>query len=108
MDEYTTKCINYLIHHDTNLLKKYLKKCVTYDIDHINLNDLNEVTELIINSYKEDEKNEEEVKSNKSSLFICPRCNKNDVLFREYQIRSADEGATLFLNCNSCGYSWKK
>ncbi|KAH9909108.1 transcription factor S-II-domain-containing protein [Xylariomycetidae sp. FL2044] len=35
----------------------------------------------------------------------CPQCGGNEVTFSAVQMRSADEGSTIFYNCK-CGHSW--
>jgi DNA-directed RNA polymerase subunit M/transcription elongation factor TFIIS len=40
------------------------------------------------------------------SLKTCPQCNSNDVISREVQLRSADEGMTMIYICNHCGKSF--
>jgi DNA-directed RNA polymerase subunit M/transcription elongation factor TFIIS len=39
-------------------------------------------------------------------LKTCPQCNSNDVISREVQLRSADEGMTMIYICNHCGKSF--
>jgi len=34
----------------------------------------------------------------------CPRCNKPELLCSSAQLRSADEGQTVFYTCEGCGY----
>ena len=38
----------------------------------------------------------------------CRECNYHQAYFMEIQIRSADEPATLFFKCVSCGYQWRE
>lgn len=40
-------------------------------------------------------------------LLVCKACKSEDVDKQEKQTRSADEGATGFYRCNSCGKQWK-
>lgn len=37
----------------------------------------------------------------------CKRCHKKTILYFEKQIRSADEGTTVFFKCNNCGLRWR-
>lgn len=39
--------------------------------------------------------------------FITCRCGSKKVKWTEKQMRSADEGSTVFLQCTSCGRKWK-
>ena len=34
----------------------------------------------------------------------CPLCKKSDTLFREMQLRGADEGSTVFFRCPDCSH----
>lgn len=43
-----------------------------------------------------------------TTLFECPRCSERKATFRQLQIRSADEGSTLFVHCLSCGHDWRE
>lgn len=36
----------------------------------------------------------------------CPRCSHPEMLFHTAQLRSADEGQTIFYNCERCGHSF--
>ncbi|QJX71649.1 transcription elongation factor A protein [Faustovirus] len=40
--------------------------------------------------------------------YVCPKCKKNETTYREVQTRAADEAGTFFIECVTCGYSWKK
>ncbi len=40
--------------------------------------------------------------------IMCHKCKKKNVFFYEKQMRSADEGTTLFYNCLSCSNKWKQ
>ncbi|OZJ04136.1 hypothetical protein BZG36_02834 [Bifiguratus adelaidae] len=37
----------------------------------------------------------------------CPQCGNDTLNFHTMQLRSADEGQTVFLNCRRCGYKDK-
>ncbi|KAI1333061.1 transcription factor S-II-domain-containing protein [Xylariaceae sp. FL0255] len=36
----------------------------------------------------------------------CEKCGSTTVRFSEAQLRSADEGSTIFYTCNDCGHRW--
>ena len=40
-----------------------------------------------------------------SSTFVCPKCKEKKCQVTEKQTRAADEPATVFIDCQSCGYS---
>ncbi|KAF6830238.1 transcription factor S-II [Colletotrichum musicola] len=37
----------------------------------------------------------------------CPKCDREEVRFTAVQLRSADEGSTIFFTCE-CGYKWSQ
>jgi len=43
-----------------------------------------------------------------SDIYLCPKCNSK-CSYIEKQVRSMDEGATVYIKCSheNCGYSWK-
>ena len=43
-----------------------------------------------------------------TTLFTCSKCKSNRCTFYSLQIRSADEGETIFITCMDCGKRWKK
>ena len=43
----------------------------------------------------------------KTSLLVCGKCKKNNVVYSEMQTRSADEPMTTFAFCQECGHRWK-
>lgn len=36
----------------------------------------------------------------------CPKCDHFEMIFHTAQLRSADEGQTVFYNCAKCGYKY--
>lgn len=43
-----------------------------------------------------------------TEMFTCAKCKKNKCSFYEKQIRSGDEGMTLFIRCVNCGHKWRQ
>lgn len=43
-----------------------------------------------------------------TEMFTCAKCKKNQCTFYEKQIRSGDEGMTLFIHCVNCGHKWRQ
>ena len=41
------------------------------------------------------------------SSLICNRCHSRSISIHQQQIRSADEGMTVFCTCNKCHIRWK-
>jgi RNase P subunit RPR2 len=54
----------------------------------------------------EEAKFEEGEQLNVGSL-ICNRCHSRSISVQQQQIRSADEGMTVFCTCNKCHMRWK-
>jgi DNA-directed RNA polymerase subunit M/transcription elongation factor TFIIS len=42
-----------------------------------------------------------------TNQFKCGKCKKRDCIYREKQVRSADEPMTLFITCLNCGNRWR-
>jgi DNA-directed RNA polymerase I subunit RPA12 len=36
----------------------------------------------------------------------CEKCGNPEVLYHEQQLRSADEGSTIFYTCPRCNHKW--
>ncbi|KAF7845653.1 hypothetical protein BT93_L1416 [Corymbia citriodora subsp. variegata] len=36
----------------------------------------------------------------------CEKCGKEEVRYYTLQLRSADEGSTVFYTCDGCGHKW--
>lgn len=43
----------------------------------------------------------------KEGLYKCSKCGSRKVISNEMQVRSADEGTTVFCTCSNCGNKWK-
>jgi DNA-directed RNA polymerase subunit M/transcription elongation factor TFIIS len=41
------------------------------------------------------------------SIYKCPQCHARNHSIEEIQLRSLDEGATVYATCNICGTRWK-
>jgi transcription elongation factor S-II len=39
--------------------------------------------------------------------FTCPKCKHRDCVYHIMQIRSGDEGSTIFVMCNKCKHNWR-
>jgi transcription elongation factor S-II len=46
-------------------------------------------------------------KKNTTNDYECSNCHKSECEYYTAQIRSADEGSTIFLECIPCGFKWK-
>jgi transcription elongation factor S-II len=42
-----------------------------------------------------------------TDMFTCKKCRSKECTYYELQTRSADEPATIFVTCLSCGKNWK-
>jgi transcription elongation factor S-II len=42
-----------------------------------------------------------------TDMFTCKKCHSKECTYYELQTRSADEPATIFVTCLSCGKNWK-
>lgn len=54
-----------------------------------------------------DEAKFEEMEQQSSGTLTCNRCHSRSVTVQQQQIRSADEGMTVFCTCTKCGMRWK-
>ncbi|KAJ2710076.1 DNA-directed RNA polymerase I core subunit rpa12 [Coemansia spiralis] len=46
-------------------------------------------------------------RSNARVEEVCPQCGANEMTFHTMQMRSADEGQTVFYKCVKCGHGFK-
>ena len=51
----------------------------------------------------EDVQDEEHVEG----LDKCRKCGSRDIVYKQLQLRSADEGMTLISRCRQCGNTWR-
>lgn len=42
-----------------------------------------------------------------TNQFKCGKCKKRECIYKELQVRSADEPMTLFVTCLNCGNRWR-
>jgi DNA-directed RNA polymerase subunit M/transcription elongation factor TFIIS len=64
-------------------------------------------------TYIEEKIKKDNMKYNKkvqssTDMFICKKCHNNKCTYYEMQTRSADESATIFVNCLTCGKNWRE
>lgn len=70
-----------------------------YDID------VNEtVDDALKKIASENKKNNSDNNFDKKGTETCFKCQSNNVIAREMQLRHSDEGSTLIIICNKCGY----
>ena len=50
----------------------------------------------------------EQMKPVATSMYTCGKCKKNECTFYTQQLRSGDEGETVFITCLNCGHKWKQ
>lgn len=43
-----------------------------------------------------------------TSRYTCAKCNSRNISHESVQIRSLDEGASVFFNCIDCDYAWRE
>ncbi|QSS59510.1 hypothetical protein I7I51_08945 [Histoplasma capsulatum] len=47
-------------------------------------------------------------RESKSRIQVdCQKCDSKEVTWSEMQLRSADEGSTIFYRCPKCGHRWQ-
>lgn len=53
-------------------------------------------------------RSQQKVKKKTTSMFKCPQCKQRECTYEKKQIRSGDEGMTMFFDCCCCGYHWSQ
>lgn len=53
------------------------------------------------------EETEQQQSTSANGVLTCNRCHSRSIAVQQQQIRSADEGMTVFCTCNKCGMRWK-
>ena len=101
MDDYTKRTIELLLERDRNYLREILCDICSRPNNvpaELDLN-MDNVSAIIANQRPYI------AKLHKSSIYKCT-CGSDNVITREAQTRSADEGSTVYCVCNKCGHSW--
>ncbi|CCH60869.1 hypothetical protein TBLA_0D03700 [Henningerozyma blattae CBS 6284] len=49
----------------------------------------------------------DELKEGATIKEKCPKCGNEEMQYHTLQLRSADEGATVFYTCTGCGYKFR-
>ncbi len=93
MDEYSRAVIKLLLERD----RAYLSELVGADVPEGTTVDM--VCMIITSSTGR------ENRRHVSSIYRC-KCGSNNVVLREVQTRSADEGSTVLHVCKDCGHTW--
>ena len=99
MDEYSKRCIRYLLENDIGLLTKYVNGSCNSNVVLTGMN-TDDIERIILDATLEKDVRIEE------SAITCRKCGKNTVIHREIQSRSADEGASVYYMCRSCYHRW--
>ena len=98
-----------IVYFDINLLNKLLDILSENDPDFIDLNYIfRNIThvEFYENLYKEN-LSSILIKETSDGIYKCPKCQSSEVNTQTRQVRSADEAATDFNSCLTCGYKWR-
>jgi DNA-directed RNA polymerase subunit M/transcription elongation factor TFIIS len=114
---YSNRCGIVLVNLDINSTS--VKKYGTYTIDELMKTNitpeiLGRMSSQQLNPIAaETEKKElalrtaQKIETKFSKIFKCPNCRQRKCTYKEIQIRSLDEGGTLFATCHNCGMDFK-
>lgn len=62
----------------------------------------------IFDDLKQHQKDMEKKQIATTDLFQCNRCKERKCIYHTAQTRSADESATIYVECTNCGLRWKQ
>lgn len=102
MDEYSKRCIHYLLLADPDRLTKHVNALCGSNGITLKYMNVDDVEKMILDSTLD-----EDVKTEDSAIQ-CKKCKQRRVVFREVQSRSADEGASVYYFCKACLYRWTR
>ncbi|AET38658.1 DNA-directed RNA polymerase I core subunit RPA12 Ecym_3155 [Eremothecium cymbalariae DBVPG len=77
-------------------------KVVTYTADDAFPSSLRSKKSVVKTTLKKNE-----LKDGATIKEKCPQCSNDEMHYHTLQLRSADEGATVFYTCTSCGYRFR-
>ena len=105
MDDYSEATIQLLLKKNIRYLSLILKKYANDVPDDEKITA--EYARKVIMSVSETSINPLNEKI-RSSIYVCKKCGLKNVVSRERQTRSSDEGSTIYFFCQSqsCKYSW--
>lgn len=72
------------------------------------IHDINRKRWKIFDDLKQHQKDMQEQQVATTDLFKCNRCKERKCIYHTAQTRSADESATIFIECINCGLRWKQ
>ena len=96
---------------NTSLQDRVMKlECLPHEVaflsaDQIHPEAWNDSIERFLKKYENAYENTSEAMT---EMFTCSKCKNNKCSFYEKQIRSGDEGMTLFIRCLVCDNKWRQ